>query len=205
MATLSTYTTLVQNEVDDTSSKVQSIIEQAIKDTYQEVLLWTAKYLIAPTEEDVTATASQRYVVPANTYSHFNSILWKESGGTNFRVLNLMNEDEYYRYYVNADANNPNNYYIKANRVYFDIAPDNAGTVRISGVEVQDELTGATTSVIPDRFARVILLGAIARTKAYERLPESVDYKRMFQDALEDMLTELSNKSRVLKPGIYRR
>lgn len=205
MATLASYKTLVQSEIDDTSTKTGTVIERAIKDTYQHMLLYVAKYLIAPIEEDVTATASQRYVNPANTYSEFRFVLWKEAGDDNFKTLTPISEEDYYAHYVNTDASSPSRYYIKANRVYFDVAPDNAGTVRISGVEVQDELESATTSVIPDRFTRTLLLGTIARVKAYERLPEATEYFKWYwgpfgsqgriEGSLGEMIQELASKA----------
>jgi|GEM_PF-4639274 len=212
---LANYTNLVQNEVEDSSVRGKNVIDQAGKDTYQEILIHAARYLIAPTEEDITATPSQRYVDPVNVYSEIRKVLWKNASDDNFRVLDETTEDEYYERFVNADASTPSRYYIKANRIYFDMAPDNAGTCRVSGVEVQDELSGAVVSVIPDRFTRVMLLGMIARFKAYEGLPDALEYERLFRGphgsqgvvkgALGDMLMDLAGKKPIKKPTLFGR
>jgi len=215
MATLSTYRTLVQNEVGDVSSRAQNVIDRALADTYQEILLHAAKYLIAPTEEDVTATASQRYITPTSTYSEIQHVLYKASGDDNFYELKPIFESDYYQHYINSDSSDPRFYYIKAGRIYFEVAPDNAATIRVSGVEVQSELEGANVSVIPDRFTRVLILGAIARFKAYEGVPDASEYFKLFKGsfygqgridgALGEMLMELSTKHPKPRPSFYGR
>lgn len=80
---------------------------------------------------------------------------------------------------------------------------------------VQDELTGSTASVIPDRFTRVLLMGAIARFKAYEGLPDANEYYKLFKGsfygqgrldgALGEMLMELSAKQPKPRPKLFGR
>lgn len=181
MATLASYTALVQNEVDDASSRAKNVIEQGIKDTYQEILRFTAQYLAGTTEEDVVGTVSQRYVTPTNTYQDLKKVLWKTSGGTTYYDLEPMREKDYYEKYVNSSAGNPQHYYMDVNNIYFDIAPSTAGTVKVSGIVVQNELTGSQVSVIPDRFTQVLLLGSIARFKAYEGLEDAREYFKQYR------------------------
>lgn len=215
MATITTYRALVQNEVGDVSSRAQNVIDRALADTYQEILYHAAKYLIAPSEEDIVATASQRYVDTSVTYSDIRVVLWHDASDTDFKMLAPITEEDYYRRYVNRDASTPAYYYVKANRIYFDVAPDSAGTCKVSGIAVQDELEGDEVSVIPDRFTRVIILGAIARFKAYEGTPDASEYQKMFKGsfwgqgridgALGEMLSELSTKRPVIRPKLYGR
>ncbi|MFA6445743.1 MAG: hypothetical protein WCW14_00635 [Candidatus Paceibacterota bacterium] len=215
MATISTYRTMVQNEVGDAAARAQNVIDRALSDTYQEILLHTAKNLIGLTEEDVTASISNRYVTPVNTYSNFEKVLWHSATDTNFKELTLISEDEYYDRYVNSSTSEPSQYYLKGNLVYFDVIPSSAGTVKVVGTEVQDELTGANVSVIPDRFTRVLILGAIGRFKSYEGTPDADEYLKQFkgsfwgqgriEGALGDMIRELSVKKRVIRPRLFGR
>ena len=59
MATLSTYTAIVQAEVDDASARAQTVIERALKDTYQEVLKHVSRYLVGTDTYSVTARSEE--------------------------------------------------------------------------------------------------------------------------------------------------
>jgi hypothetical protein len=141
--------------------------------------------------------------------------LWHSATDTNFKELTLISEDEYYDRYVNSSTSEPARYYLKGNLVYFDVIPSSAGTVKVVGTEVQDELTGANVSVIPDRFTRVLILGAIGRFKSYEGTPDADEYLKQFkgsfwgqgriEGALGDMIRELSVKKRVIRPRLFGR
>jgi hypothetical protein len=202
MATLLTYTTMVQNEVDDVSERAKTVIERAIKDTYQEMIRFTIDYLVGTTEEDVTATADQRYITPTNDYQDIKSVLYKPASVSTYNKLRRITESEYYRYYVNSSSSTPQKYYLNASDIYFDVAPEDAGTVRVVGVQVQDELAGNTASIIPDRFNSVIVQGGIARFKAYEGLPDANEYFNYYRGPyfeqgkiggqLRNMIEELS-------------
>lgn len=215
MATLSTYKTIVQNEVDDDSSRAGSIIEQAIQDTYQEILQFTGEYLAGTTEEDITATVDQRYVTPVtNTFQDIKSVLWKNTGTTSYASLNKnYDEDDYYREDVNRDSGDPTKYYLNGSNIYFDLAPSTAGTVRISGVAVQDELVGSVTSVIPERHERVLILGAVMRFKMYEGLQDAREYESQYRGpyfkqgkiggALKNMIEELRTNIPIPRPALF--
>lgn len=215
MATISTYRALVQNEVGDTSARAQNVIDRALSDTYQEVLLHTTKYLIGTTEEDVVASTSNRFITPTNTYTEFLHVMWHSATDTDFKELKPMKEEDYYSTYVNSDAGEPTQYYLKGNLVYFDYLPSSAGTVKIVGLEAQDELEGSNISVIPDRFTRVLILGAIGRFKSYEGTSDASEYLKQFKGifwgqgridgALGEMIRELSLKRAVIKPRLFRR
>ena len=179
MATLETYTLLVQNEVDDTSTRAKNVIEQAVKDTYQEILNYTLESLVGTTEEDITATADQRYVTPANSYQDIKNVLYATS--STYQALSRISEDTYYKTGVNRSSGTPLHYYLNGSNIYFDVAPADAGTVRVNGVEVQDELSGATVSVIPDRFTQVVVKGSVAHFKAYEGVQDAREYFKLYR------------------------
>lgn len=209
--TLSTYTTDVQNEVDDVSSRAKAVIEEALKEVYQEILSYTVKALVGTTEEDITATVDQRYVTPTNDYLDVLKVLYRPSTDDNFSALTRITEKEYYDDYVNDDSSDPLYFYMNAANIYFDVDCKVAGTVKVSGTVVEAELNG--TSVIPDRFTRVVILGAVSRFKAYEGLPDAREYDRLYRGsygaqgrisgALGDMIAELSRKQPVTRPKLY--
>jgi len=178
---LATYTTLVQNECGDTSIRAKNVIEQAIKDTYQEILNYTVEYIVGTSEEDVTATIDQRYISPSNTYQDVKQVLYKSVGNSNYNLLTRMSEKEYYQLDVNKDSGTPLKYYLNGSKIYFNVACIDAGTVKVNGVEVQDELAGSTVSVIPDRFTQVLVKGSVAHFKAYEGIQDAREYFKIYR------------------------
>jgi hypothetical protein len=213
MATLATYTTLVQNEVDDTSNRAKNIIERALKDTYQEVLNFTLEYLVGTEEEDVVATIDQRYISPTKTWQDVKFVLYKGATEDHYDRLNRITEKEYYDKHINRESNSPTSYYLKGNDIYFNTAPSDAGTVKISGVEVQEELEGTQVSVIPDRFTDTMVLGAVARFKAYEGLPDAREYYKLYRGpyyeqgkvggALKYMIDQVNTKEKPARVALY--
>lgn len=202
--TLTSYTTLVQNAVDDFSARAQAVIEQQIKEKYQEILRYTAKWLIGTTEEDVVASTSYRYITPT-AFMQISSVLWKDAGDDNFSILDPIDEHDYLEV-VNSDAGTPTGWYVNGSQIFFDKTPDTAGTARVFYIPVQDELAGATTSVIPDRFTDVLITGALAGFKAYEGLPDAREYESQYKGSfgrqgrieglLGSMIAELSTHSK---------
>jgi hypothetical protein len=213
--TLASYTVMVQNEVEDTSTRAKSIIERAIKDTYQEIIGLNLEALAGITEEDITATAGQRYVTPTNTFQDFKRVLYATATDTNYVPLGIITEEEYYDHFVNLDSSTPRNYYLKVNDIYFDLAPNDAGTVKVAGTVVQDELSGATVSIIPDRFTQVLVKGAVAHFKAYEGLQDAREYFRVYRGpyfeqgkiggALKEMMNQLETRTQPKRPNLMGR
>ena len=181
MANLASYTTLVQTEAGDTSSRAKSVIEQAIKDAYQEILNFTAEYLVGTTEESVTATVDQRYVDTANVYQDIKSVLYKSATSDTYRKLGRSSEEDYYQFGVNRDSSTPLSWYLNGLKVTFDAPCIDAGTVKVSGIVITEELTGTTVSVIPDRFSQVLVKGAMAHFKAYEGVQDAREYFKIYR------------------------
>ena len=211
MSTLASYTILVQNEVDDTSLRAKSVIERAVKDTYQEIVRLTGKNLIGTVEEDITATIGQRYVSPTTAFQDITNVLWKNSD--NYNKLPRVTEEDYYAEKVNRDNGDPTGFYLNGTNIYFDLAPSVAGTVKVSGLVVQDELVGSVVSVVPDRFTQVVLLGSIARFKAYEGVQDANEYFKMYRGpyfeqgrtggTLKTMIDELGSHQPINKPNLW--
>jgi hypothetical protein len=214
MATLNSYKELIQNEVDDFSARGGNVIEQAIKDTYQEILRYTGKSLIGTLQEQKTVDTATRYITPSDFIS-IEDVQYHNAGDTEFVRLKQISEEDYLQRCVNLDAGRPYGWYVNGLRIYFDRIPDTLGTALITFVPVQQELSGNVVSIIPDRFTNVILYGVLARFKAYERLPDATEYQNRYagpflnqgriEGALGAMLEELRTKGCVLKPKLYNR
>jgi len=212
MSTLATYTTLVQTEAGDTSARAKSVIEQAIKDAYNEIINFTSEYLIGTTEESVTATVDQRYIETTNVYQDIKSVLYKSVSSDTYRNLYRSSEEDYYQYGVNRDSSTPLSWYLNALKIYFDAPAIDAGTVKISGVVVTDELTGTVTSIIPDRFTQVLVKGAVAHFKAYEGVQDAREYFKIYRGpyfeqgkvggSLKWMMDQLNTRQKPLRMKI---
>lgn len=202
MATIATYRVKVQAEVDDTSARAQTIIDNGLADVYQEIIRYIPE-LVGTTTNDRTATASLATYTPS-AFLRIKSLHWKSTSGSNFNMLEEVTQDEYLINDVNASATeNPSKYFVNGLGYQLVPAPDNAGTIRETYYAVQAELTGSQVSIIPDRFSKVMVLGGIARFYEYMRLPDAENYRNEFLGALEAMRTEIMNNSRKPKPTLY--
>lgn len=204
MATLATYSTIVQAEVDDTSTRAVTVIERGIKDTYQEILKHVAPYLVGTDTYSVTAVAGTQEYTPTSFYDLVR-VLWKNASESDFMVLKEISEEEAIEKWYNADNARPIHYYRNAQNIILVPTPDNAGTLEVVYVPVQSELAGSTVSIIPDRYTNVIILGAIARFKMYEGVAEAVEYQAKYAASLQDMKKELAAQIMPLKPSFMGR
>lgn len=204
MATLTSYTTIVQSEVDDTSARAQTVIERSLKDAYQEILKHVSRYLVGTDTYSVTATPGSQEYTPTAFYETVRS-LWKNASETNFRTLQEISEAEAIEQHYNDANGTPQFYYRNAQNVILVPTPDNAGTLEVVLVPVQSELEGSTVSIIPDRYTNVIVLGAVARFKMYEGVSEAVDYQAKYTASLQDMKKELAAQFTPVKPKFFGR
>jgi hypothetical protein len=198
--TLATYTAIVQNEVDDTSTSAKVVIEQDIKEVYQEVLLQAGRYLVSSATYSTTAVAGTAQYTPTE-YTDILSVHYKSAGGSVFDKLSQISEDEFLTYHLNDTSSVPTHFYEKAGTINLVPAPSDAGTVRVQYIPVSAELTNV--SIIPDRFTNVIKYGASYKFLAYDKDPATTDYWGFYQQALQNMILELSTKTQIIKPKIY--
>ena len=205
---LENYKQIVQDSVDDYSARAGNVIEQQIKEKYQEVLRYTAKWLVGTETENITASTTNRYVTPS-AFMQISDVQWKNTTDTDYTQLDIMDEKDYLKENVNTEAGRPSKWYLNGQKIYFDKTPDNAGSVLVTYIPVQAELVGTQISVIPDRFTDVLVTGAIAGFKAYERLPDAREYESQFSGSfsrqgriegiLGAMIQELSGNKRISK------
>lgn len=199
METLASYTLKVQQEVDDTSTSAKAVIEQRLKETYQDILLTTRKYLVSSVTTDVTATAGTAVYTP----SEFEEItLHYKEADSDWVELKPISEREYLDNYINDEAGTPHSYFLNDGNYQLVPAPLNAGTIKETIMPVTAELT--TDSIIPDRFTNVMILGATYRFKAYEDNPSTNVYKNWYEQAKHDMELDLATRTKIIQPKLYR-
>lgn len=202
---LEDYKQIVQDSVDDYSARAGNVIEQQIKEKYQEILRYTARWLVGTEQEILTPTS--RYVTPSG-FMQIVDVQWKSTLDTDYTQLDIMDEKEYLKENVNTEAGRPSKWYLNGQKIYFDKEPE-AGVALVTFIPVQAELVGTQVSIIPDRFTDVLATGAIAGFKAYERLPDAREYESQFSGSysrqgrveglLGAMIQELSGNKRSTK------
>jgi len=199
MANLTTYTQAIQAEVDDTSARAQTVIERAVKDTYQEILKHCGRFLVGTDTYSATAVAGTQEYTPTAFYEVIK-VLWHDASDTDFNILPPITENEAIEKYYNADNGTPSRYYQNANNLILVVTPDSAGTLEVVLVPVQDDISVSNTSLVPDRYTNVLMLGAISRFKMYEGVPEAVDYQAKYGASLQDMKKELGTRFEIIQP-----
>jgi len=201
---LADYVTKVQNEVDDTSSGAQSIIENNIKAIYQEVMIEMGKDLIVTTvETEPTVSGTQAYTTDTD-FQEMLSVHYKSPSASDYVRMIPISEEEYNELHVNLDNDSPVRYFIKAQNVYLSPTPNEAGTLRFNYIPIQAELTGSQASAIPDRYDDVIVMGATYRYQAWDKDPSAIEYKRLYDEAKRKMKLTLATASEQIKPAFFR-
>lgn len=211
--TNASYKALLQNEYDNTSSTAGSVIEQAIKDTYDEMLRFVGRYLIPFEFDDITAVVGTAEYTP-EAFLDILAAHWKGSTADRFTPLSEITAGVFVESsYIDAPNGQPFRYLVNGiAKIRIIPAPNDAGTIRVVFIPVQDELAGAVVSVIPDRYTRVLLMGAMARLKAYDGLPDANEYRKLFigpqgdqgiiGGAVGEMIRELSTRSQAIRPRL---
>lgn len=219
MANNSTYTTLVQQEVDDTSARATTLISQHVINAYRDVMQKTYRYFISPTELDRTVYQNEdgtyqcqyvpidsNYVIMTYDRSFYSieGIFYKAVNASSFTRLTEITMKEYQDHYMNSDAGSPSCWFLRSNLTYqITPTPNEAGTIREILYPVTPDLTGGVVSIIPDRFENVVVMGALYLYKSYEGLPEAVEYRQYYQDALRNMLNELNMQTPPMTPSFF--
>lgn len=192
MATLSTYTTLIQNETDDYSNKGKTIIEQSIKEVYQDFLSEAYKWLFGASSEDTTVTSGDATYTPSS-FTSIESVHYKSTTSDTWCKLSPISEQDYRDYHQSDVDSIPRNYFVRGTGVVLVPAPNEAGTMRVVYYPVVPELETGVTSLLPDRFTEVIKLGASAKKFAFDNDPRANDYTMMYERSKKRKLDELAN------------
>lgn len=200
--TLTEYTTIVQAEVDDTSSGARVVIQNNIKEIYMEILRRVGRFLVGSTTQEIPAVVGDRTYTPTD-FTEIYSVHYKNLGDTDWLKLDEMTQDEYLRRNINEDNGTPTKYFVNGLGIELNIPPKDLGTVRVEYLAVPPLING--TSLIPDRYDNVVKLGACYRFFAYEKGAEAEDYFAWYQQALREMEGELSTRIKTPRPKLFGR
>lgn len=202
MATRATYRTLIQGEVDDTSTASTTVVNNAIREGYQELISEIFPYIVGDTSEEKAVTSST--VTPVSTYSKITSIHYKSVGGTTWgKPLERITEKEYLDKFLDDTTTTPTRYLQRGNNIIL-VGSPTSGTLRIQGEVIFAELDDDTeVSLLPDRFSRVLVLFGIYRFKAYEDNPAANEYLSFYLDAKRTMLQQLNIKAQPIRPKLF--
>jgi len=198
--TLLSYTTLVQAEVDDTSAGAKVVIQNSIKEIYMEILRSVAEYLVGTATQEITAIVGTRTYTPTD-FTEIYSVHYKPVGSDTFIKLDEMLQDEYLSYDINAENGTPTKYFVNGLKIELNCPCGDLGTIRVEYVAVPSLVN--SESVIPDRYNNVVKLGACYRFFAYEKGAEAENYYLWYQQALRDMIAELSTRTKIARPKIW--
>lgn len=212
--TLITYTEKVQREVDNFSNTAKLVIEQTIRDTYNEILSHTHSYLVGIQDTTVHIEVGYR-VIDVPGFYRVEKIRFKPDGDTQYRPLEKLDHDEYMRREVSSTQKEPVRWYVTGKKIALDVPTSIPGDIYIEYYPRQSQLDGSIASVIPDDFTHVVLLGSIARFKAYEQLPDASEYYKQYKGsygtmgvvggALRQMMKELAASRPIGKLRLFGR
>ena len=192
------YRQKVNQEVDDSSTAANLVINEAIQETYAELCQEVAPFINSKTTETGSVT-SGTYVTTAE-FEEIYSVQYMTSG--DYKTLSPITREEYFDQ-VNVDSGEPN-YCLKDDGNNLLTPAPTTGTIKIDGIAVVTELDSDTvSSVIPVRFRRVIVLGAIYRFLGYEKDPAAENYFVWYQQAKQQMLQQLSTQTPVVRPTLF--
>ena len=205
MATLSTYVGKVQKEMGDQGPDTKTVIERNCKSIYQQVVPKVARMLVGTTPQTQTAIVGTASYTTTDPFLEMVAIHYKTVGASDFVLIDRISEDDFLKSRVNLDNGTPEAWYINGGNFELSPAPSDAGTIRTTSVPVQAELdeAGTVTSIIPDRYEDVIVMGTLYRMFAYEKGPEAIEYKQMYDEAFKYMMDELKTRTKQLKVKLY--
>lgn len=192
------YLTKVQNEVDDTSTASANVIKEAITEIYDELMEEIKPFITGEASEEISVTSAT--CTPTNSYEQISSVYYKES--STWTKLERVSEVEFATH-LNDTQTTPEVYVVRGNTVVLNGVPT-SGTLRVQGVvEITRLSTDVATSSLPDRYTRVLVLGAVYRFLGYEKDPASENYKAWYEQAKAQMLARLAAKAPTINPQLY--
>lgn len=206
--TINDYITSVQQDVDDTSNGAKTVITQEVIATYNEVMRQVGQYLQGSVTEDDSTVVNQTAYPVTKDAAVIHQVAYKPVGVTNFRILHQISLEDYKNDFINRPASIPTSWFLDGDVINIAPKPNEVGVVRRVYTPNIDPLntTDNTKSILPDRYTRVIVTGAIARFKAWENnLSASQYYQILYEKALHDCVLDLANRAKPLSPKFYGR
>jgi len=196
--TITTLTLAVSKEVDDASASAQVVIQRNIQAIYQQVLQKVGRYLGTSTYTQVV-TASTADYTPTD-FLELIKVQYQPVGYSSTTNLEEITMKDYLDNHFDDLDGTPTKYVLNGLKVKLVPAPQDAGTLTIEYVPAQSALE---TSIIPDKYSDVIVMGACYRFFAYDSDPKAVDYKNLYDEALRSMINELATRGEVFQSKMY--
>jgi len=198
------YRILIQKEVDDSSASASAVINNIIREVYQECVREIKPYISSNTSETQTVTVGTSSYTPTNDFTDIKEVLYKMSTSDDYNTLRQITREDYLKNHLNDSNGTPTYWSRDGANIVISPPPSDAGTLMIDGTIQFNEMDDDNeTSLIPDDFSRVIVLGGVARFLAYEKDPAAVEYFQMFEKAKFQMLQELITKTEQVRPKLW--
>lgn len=202
--TLQDYITAVQKEVDDSSSQALAIINRSVLDTYNECIEEVNAFIDTSVTEDFTAVVGQTAYPVSQDVNIYHQVAYCPTSTINFRVLHQITLEDFKNFYINRPAALPVEWFLDGDIPNVAPKPSEAGTVRVVYTPNFENVLVTSTSVIPERYMRTIIDGAIFRFKAWENnLASAQFYEGLYLQGKRKMFLALSTKGKVIRPKMY--
>jgi hypothetical protein len=206
MTLISDYVSQVQKEVDDTSNGALATIQQQVVDTYNEIIEECNQFLQGSLTEEYTTVLSQTAYPASKDVNIVHQIAYKPVSATNLRILQQITLEDYKNNFINRVPSIPTCWFYDGDVINIAPKPNETGTVRIVYTPNYENPAQADTSIIPARYFRTVIDGAIYRFKAWENnLVASQMYERQYLAGKRKMFLQLSTRSKTLSPKLYGR
>lgn len=199
--TLNTYVLKVQKECDDSSTNAQSVIQQDVIEIYQEIMLQAYQYLVNSTYEDIPGVVGTQIYTPTASFTDVFGVSYLPVGSTDYSKLRPMSYDDYLNHYLDTSNGRPSKFVVRGSQIILDRPASEAYTLRMFYQPVVTELSG--TSLIPDRYTNVVKLGASYKYFAFDDNPKAVEYKGLYEEALRNMILQLSTQQKPVAPKFF--
>jgi len=204
MKTFDEYVIDIQKEVDDTSDGAKTVIKRYLTSIYAEVMRQVGQYLMSSVTEDDTAVLNQTAYPVSQDASVIHQVAYKPVGATNFRLLQNISLEDYKDNFINRPASLPTVWFLDGNVVNVAPKPSEAGTVRRVYTPNITDLVSGETSLLPDRYANVLIDGVVAKFKAWENnLDAASIYRSLYGQELHDCVLDIANRTKPLRPKLY--
>ena len=202
--TLNDYVVQVQKEVDDTSNSALSVIQNSVIATVDEVMGDINEYITATITEEYPTVIGQTAYPTSEDSDYVEQVAYKPTTASNFKILYEIKDSDYRNNFINRPNSIPSNWFWNHDEPNICPKPNEVGTVRIVYRPHQGSPLITDTSLIPDRFTRVVVDGTIARFKAWENnLNAAMYYSGQYKQGSRDMILDLSTRSKKLSPKFF--
>ena len=210
MTLINDYVTAVQQEVDDTSNGALAVIQRDVIDIYNEIIEECNPMLQGSVTENDAAVENQTAYPALQDVNTVHQVAYKPATATNLRILQQITLEDFKNNFINRPASLPTVWFYDGDVINVAPRPNNqegnGGIVRKVYTPNYTNPAVTDTSIIPARYTRTVLDGAISRFKAWENnLAAAQTYEGLYQRGKRKMYLQLSTRAKALSPKFYGR